>query len=163
MSLEQVLEKIRSYGIKRVCVTGGEPLVQPTVFQLFDELIDSGYQVSLETSGSIDISKVNPAVSRVVDLKAPGSGEEASNLYENIYHLRSDDQVKIVIRDDRDYVWAVERIREFDLTGRCEVLFSPVSGEMPPQVLAENILRDGLDVRFQLQLHKILWGEARGV
>lgn len=163
MAIPEIMGTIRQLKTRRVCVTGGEPLAQPQVLTLLDFLVEGGYEVSLETSGALDISPVNPAVSKVVDLKAPGSGEEASNLYENILHLGSNDQVKIVIRDHQDFLWAIARVREYQLTERCEVLFSPVAGEMPPEELAHQILEEGIDVRFQLQLHKILWGEARGV
>ena len=143
-------------------MTGGEPLAQSECLALLTALCDAGYRVSLETSGAVDISGVDPRVVRVMDLKTPGSGELEKNLYANIDHLRPSDQVKFVITDERDYSWSCEQLGRWDLTGRCEVLFSPVAAGLPPAQLADWILRDRLDVRFQLQLHKILWGDQPG-
>ena len=162
-NLDEILQSIASYGIPRVCVTGGEPLAQPDVLKLLDRLLATHYEVSLETSGSMSIADVNPKVSRVLDLKPPGSGEEKANRYDNIALLTAHDQVKFVIQDEADYRWAIAKMAEYQLTDRCEVLFSPVAGERSPVWLAEKIVADRLNVRFQLQLHKILWGDKPGV
>jgi 7-carboxy-7-deazaguanine synthase len=154
---------VAAYPVRHVCVTGGEPLAQPGCLVLLDALVERGYEVSLETSGAIDVSGVHPAVVKVLDLKTPGSGEEAANHYPNIDLLTIRDQVKFVIQDQTDYDWARARVEEFGLSERCEVLFSPVAGRQDPAQLAESILRDGLQVRFQMQLHKLLWGDRMGV
>lgn len=163
MTLSEILAEVYRYPARHVCVTGGEPLAQPKVHDLLDALVEADLAVSLETSGALDVSKVDPRVSKVVDLKPPGSGEEGANRYENLDHLTPYDQVKFVIQDEADYVWSVAKIHEFDLDARCEVLFSPVAGAISPVWLAERILKDRLNVRFQLQLHKILWGDRQGV
>ena len=163
MDLSEILAEVSEYRTSRVCVTGGEPLAQPLVHKLLDALVGADYSVSLETSGALDVSKVHPKVCKVIDLKPPGSGEEAANRYENMAYLDAHDQVKFVIQDEADYDWSVAKLREFDLMTRCEVLFSPVADAMSPVWLAEKILKDRLDVRFQLQLHKILWGDKQGV
>jgi len=157
-----ILEEVARHQVRHVTVTGGEPLAQAECLTLLTALCDAGYQVSLETSGAIDISAVDPRVVRVMDLKTPGSGEMDRNLYVNIEHLRAADQVKFVITDEADYEWSRVQLNRWGLTGRCEVLFSPVAGDLPPARLADWILRDRLDVRFQLQLHKILWGDQPG-
>ena len=162
-SLEIILDEVRSYGARFVCVTGGEPLAQASCLSLLDRLIEEGYEVSLETSGALDVSTVNPNVIKVMDLKAPGSNEESRNLYSNIAHLTQKDQIKFVIRDQADYAWAKKKCQAFKLEDRCEVLFSPVAGAIQAEELAEWILKDRLKVRFQLQLHKILWGDRTGV
>ena len=162
-SLEIILDEVRSYGARFVCVTGGEPLAQAPCLSLLDRLIEEGYEVSLETSGALDVSTVNPSVIKVMDLKAPGSNEESRNLYSNIAHLTQKDQIKFVIRDQADYAWAKKKCQAFKLEDRCEVLFSPVAGAIQAEELAEWILKDRLKVRFQLQLHKILWGDRTGV
>jgi 7-carboxy-7-deazaguanine synthase len=148
--------------VRYVTVTGGEPLAQPECLALLTVLCDAGYRVSLETSGAIDVAPVDPRVVKVMDLKTPGSGESDKNLYANIEQLRPADQVKFVIGDVADYRWSCDQLRRWDLPARCQVLFSPVAGELEPARLAEWILRDRLDVRFQLQLHKILWGDQPG-
>lgn len=163
MALSEILGEVDRYQARRVCVTGGEPLAQPQVHALLNALVEAGFAVSLETSGALDVSKVHPKVCKVIDLKPPGSGEEGANRYENLDHLSSNDQVKFVIQDEADYDWSVAKLEEFDLMARCEVLFSPVAGAISPVWLAERILKDRLDVRFQLQLHKILWGDKQGV
>ncbi len=163
MALQEILAEVDRYEIKRVCVTGGEPLAQPHVHALLDALVEAEYRVSLETSGAMDVSKVHPKVCKVIDLKPPASGEESANRYENIDYLMPEDQIKFVIQDEADYAWSVSKVREFDLMDRCEVLFSPVAGAISPVWLAEKILNDRLNVRFQLQLHKILWGDKQGV
>ena len=163
MALTEILAEVVQYQARRVCVTGGEPLAQPQVHSLLNALVDADFAVSLETSGAMDVSKVHPKVCKVIDLKPPGSGEEGANRYENLDHLSPDDQVKFVIQDETDYDWSVSKLREFNLMTRCEVLFSPVAGAISPVWLAERILKDRLNVRFQLQLHKILWGDRQGV
>lgn len=163
LTLEDILSEVAAYRPRFVCVTGGEPLAQPACLVLLDALVEAGYAVSLETSGSLDVSGVNPKVTKVLDLKPPGSGEEAANRYDNLAHLQPADQVKFVIRDEADYRWARDKLKEHRLPERCEVLFSPVAGEQDPTELAERILADRLDVRFQMQLHKHLWGDRTGV
>ncbi|MGH8493889.1 MAG: 7-carboxy-7-deazaguanine synthase QueE [Moraxellaceae bacterium] len=163
MNLDALLETVRGYGARYVCVTGGEPLAQPECVELLQKLCDEGYAVSLETSGALDISQTDVRVSRVMDMKAPDSGESHRNRYENIAALTPNDQVKFVIASRRDYDWARFKCDEFALTEKVgEVLFSPVHGDMPPQQLAEWILADKLDVRMQVQLHKYLWNNEPG-
>jgi 7-carboxy-7-deazaguanine synthase len=157
-----ILAEVGRYGTRQVCVTGGEPLAQPACQHLLTALCDGGFAVSLETSGALDIAGVDPRVMVVLDLKAPGSGEVARNRLANLPLLRSTDQVKIVLRDRADYDWAREFLARHELPGRCEVLFSPVWGELDARTLAEWILADRLPVRFQLQLHKLLWGNEPG-
>jgi 7-carboxy-7-deazaguanine synthase len=161
-TLDDILAEIARHGLRHVCVTGGEPLAQKGCLALMSALCDAGYDVSLETSGALDIAEVDARVARVMDLKAPGSGEVARNRYENIALLRPHDEVKIVLADAADYHWAREQIATHALDRRCGVLLSPVAGELDPAELAEWIVRDRLPVRFQLQLHKILWNDARG-
>ena len=160
--IADILAEVAAYGVRHVCVTGGEPLAQKRVLILLRELCDAGYEVALETSGALAIDEVDPRVHRVMDLKAPGSGEVARNLWSNIACLTPRDQVKIVIADRADYDWAVARIAEHDLAQRCAVLLSPVYGRLAPRALAEWILADRLPVRFQMQMHKALWGEQPG-
>ena len=160
--IEAILADVARHGAKHVCVTGGEPLAQKRCIELLKRLCDAGYDVSLETSGAIDIAAVDPRVARVVDLKTPGSGEQSRNLLQNIDLLTPRDQVKFVLCDRIDYEWARGMLREHDLAARCEVLFSPSYGQLPARELAEWILEDQLPVRFQIQLHKILWGEEAG-
>ncbi|AAU92497.1 radical activating enzyme family protein [Methylococcus capsulatus str. Bath] len=162
MSIAEIVERVGRYGARYVTVTGGEPLAQKACLPLLTALCDEGYQVSLETGGAHDISAVDPRVVRVVDLKTPGSGEASRNLYANVDALRQGDQVKFVIADRPDYDWAVAKLDEHRLAERCEILFSPVAGALQPAQLAEWILRDRLPVRFQLQLHKLLWGDTPG-
>lgn len=160
--IDAILAEVASHGVRHVCVTGGEPLAQKRCIGLLDKLCDAGYEVSLETSGAIDISEVDPRVSRVVDLKTPASKEQHRNLLENIPLLTKHDQVKFVICDRGDYDWAKAMVAEHGLTARCEVLFSPSFTQVSPRELAEWILADRLPVRFQMQLHKQLWGDAQG-
>ena len=160
--IDAILAEVASHGVRHVCVTGGEPLAQKRCIGLLDKLCDAGYEVSLETSGAIDISDVDPRVSRVVDLKTPGSKEQHRNLLENIPLLTTHDQVKFVICDRGDYDWAKAMVAEHGITARCEVLFSPSFSQVSPRELAEWILADRLPVRFQMQLHKQLWGDAQG-
>lgn len=161
-TVEVILAEVASHGLHHVCVTGGEPLAQKNCLALLRALCDAGHSVSLETSGALDIAAVDARVSRIVDLKAPGSGEVERNLYRNIEALRAGDEVKIVIADAADYAWARQMLEQYALATRCTVLFSPVAGALSPRELGEWIVADRLPVRFQLQLHKILWDDARG-
>ena len=160
--IDELVAAARDSGVDRVCVTGGEPLAQPRSALLLSRLCDAGLQVSLETAGAHDIGGVDPRVVRVVDVKTPGSGEAARNRLENLPLLRALDQLKFVICDRADYEWSRGFVREHDLTARCQVLFSPAQGRVRPAELAGWILADRLPVRFQLQLHKLLWGEEPG-
>ncbi len=162
MSIESVVAEVAAHNTRHVCVTGGEPLAQKGVLALLRRLCDAGHEVSLETSGALDISGVDERVSRVMDLKTPCSGEAARNRYENIALLRAADQVKLVIADRNDYDWAVAVLQKYRLNERCSVLFSPAFGIIEPRQLAEWIIEDQLPVRFQMQLHKILWGDEQG-
>ena len=162
LPLSAIVEQIAEFGAHQVCVTGGEPLAQKNCLPLLTLLCDAGYDVSLETSGALDISGVDPRVSRIVDLKAPGSGESAKNHWPNIALLTCRDELKFVLKDRADYDWACQVIGEHRLAERCPLLFSPVQGELEPTTLAEWILADRLPVRFQLQLHKLLWGNIQG-
>ena len=162
MSQAQVLEAVARYGARQVCVTGGEPLAQKNCLPLLTALCDAGYDVSLETSGALDIAEVDSRVARIVDLKAPGSGECARNHWQNTDLMTPRDELKFVLADRNDYEWAVTTIREHQLDKRCPILFSPVQDALAPQELAVWILADRLPVRFQLQLHKLLWGNMRG-
>ena len=161
-TVASALEETARYGIRHICVTGGEPLAQKSCLVLLTALCDRGYSVSLETSGSLDLSLVDPRVSRIMDLKPPGSGEVTKNRLENLVYLNQRDELKFVLADETDYQWACEQLRVHQLANRCPVLFSPVAGSLDPATLAEWIVRDQLPVRFQLQLHKILWNDARG-
>jgi 7-carboxy-7-deazaguanine synthase len=162
VELADVLARVADYGVRHVTVTGGEPLAQAACLDLLTALCDEGYEVSLETSGALDVSAVDPRVVKVLDLKAPGSGESDRNRYANLEHLSAEDQVKFVICDRADYDWAKAQLAARGLASRCELLFSPAYGQLPAHTLAEWILHDRLPVRFQIQLHKVLWGEARG-
>ena len=161
-SFEDILAEVKKYNTKYITVTGGEPLAQNRCIDLLQLLCDEGYEVSLETSGALDISKVDPRVSRVMDLKTPASKEESKNLYSNIELLTAHDQLKIVICNRKDYEWAVGKINEYDLLSRCDVIFSTSHQQLAPQELADWILEDQLAVRFQMQLHKYLWNDEPG-
>ena len=161
-NVPDILEQVAQYGTRDVCVTGGEPLAQRHCLTLLRALCDRGYRVSLETSGALSVAEVDPRVSRVVDVKTPGSGEEARNLYPQLQSLREPDQIKFVITTRADYEWSRAKVLELALPERCGVLFSPSYGQLEARELAEWILADRLAVRFQVQLHKLLWGEARG-
>ncbi len=161
-TIDSVLAEVRRHPARQVCVTGGEPLSQKDCLPLLTALCDAGYDVSLETSGALDISGVDPRVSRIMDLKAPGSGEVDKNRWENLACLTRRDELKIVLASREDYEWARAQVRSHDLPSRCPVLFSPAQGALAPTQLAEWILEDGLDVRFQMQLHKLLWGNMIG-
>lgn len=160
--IDDILVAVASHGAGHVCVTGGEPLAQKRCIILLQRLCDAGYEVSLETSGALDVSAVDPRVRKVLDLKAPDSGESARNLWSNIGYLRPHDQIKFVIASRDDYDWAQAKLAELDLARRCMVLFSPVHGTIEPRTLAEWIIADRLPVRFQMQLHKLLWNDAPG-
>lgn len=162
MSLDEIVSEVGRYQSRYVTVTGGEPLAQKQCLVLLKILCDMGYKVSLETSGALDVSLVDERVVKVLDLKTPGSGEMQRNLYENLQYLTLQDQIKFVICDREDYDWAKQQLAQHDLNGKCEILFSPSYGQMNPTQLAEWILQDQLPVRFQLQLHKQLWGEEPG-
>lgn len=160
--IDDIVAEVASHGARHVCVTGGEPLAQKRCLVLLRKLCDAGYEVSLETSGALDVSEVDPRVRKVMDLKAPDSGESKRNLWSNLHHLLPHDQIKIVIASRNDYEWARSMLAEHALAERCMVLFSPVHGAVQPRDLAEWIIADRLPVRFQLQLHKLLWDDAAG-
>lgn len=162
MSVADILAQVARYGARYVTVTGGEPLAQKNCLALLRELCDAGYSVSLETSGALDVSGVDRRVSRIVDIKTPGSGEVEKNRWENLDLLTPLDEIKVVLCDEADYVWARQVLIERRLDARCPVLFSAVHGRLDAASLAEWILRDRLPVRMQVQLHKILWGEGPG-
>lgn len=162
LGIADVLERIAEYSVRHVCVTGGEPLAQPACLELLAALCDAGYTVSLETSGALDISAVDPRVMVVLDIKTPDSGESERNLWANLARLKREDQLKFVICSRADYEWAKGVLGERKLEQLCEVLFSPSWGQLPARDLAEWVLADRLPVRFQLQLHKYLWGDAPG-
>ena len=161
-TIESVLADVARYPARQVCVTGGEPLAQKECLPLLSALCDAGYDVSLETSGALDVAAVDPRVSRIMDLKAPGSGEVGRNLWSNLDCLNGRDEIKMVIASREDYEWARDVIRQRHLDGLCPVLLSPAQGLLEAQSLADWILADGLNVRFQLQLHKLLWGNMQG-
>lgn len=162
LDLETILEKVRTLGASYVCVTGGEPLAQPNCVKLLARLCDAGYQVSLETSGALDVAAVDARVSRVIDVKTPASNEASRNRIENFRHLTPRDQLKFVICSREDYDWSKAFLQEHQLGERCRILFSPSYNQLSPTLLAEWILADRLAVRFQMQLHKILWGDVPG-
>ncbi|MGD9786861.1 MAG: 7-carboxy-7-deazaguanine synthase QueE [Sulfuricellaceae bacterium] len=162
LSLAEILRRVGDYCPHYVTVTGGEPLAQKNCLPLLADLCDAGFSVSLETGGALDISGVDPRVSVILDIKTPGSGEVESNHWDNLELLKAGDELKFVLCDEADYRWARALLREKGLTERCPVLFSPVPGRLDPAALAEWILRDRLPVRFQMQLHKVLWSDARG-
>jgi 7-carboxy-7-deazaguanine synthase len=162
MSIDGVLGRVAEFAPRFVCVTGGEPLAQKNCLPLLGKLCDAGYRVSLETSGAMPLAAVDPRVVRVVDVKTPGSGEERRNRYEDLALLRAEEQVKFVICDRADYEWSRAKLAELGLAQRCNVLFSPSAEQVPARELADWILADRLAVRFQLQLHKVLWGNVAG-
>jgi 7-carboxy-7-deazaguanine synthase len=162
LTLEKILAEVGRHDTRYVTVTGGEPLAQKNCLPLLSALAERGYSVSLETSGALDISKVDPRVSRIVDVKTPGSGEVGRNRWENLEYLNARDEIKFVLCGEQDYVWARDVLAERRLDRICPVLFSPAYTELAPTSLAEWILRDRLPVRMQIQLHKVLWGEQPG-
>ena len=161
-TIASVLAEVAKYPARQVCVTGGEPLSQKECLPLLVALCDAGYDVSLETSGALDVSAVDPRVSRIMDLKAPDSGEVGRNLWSNLDCLDGRDEIKIVIASRGDYEWARDVVRQRQIDAICPVLFSPAQGLLEARLLADWILEDGLNVRFQLQLHKLLWGNMQG-
>ncbi len=162
MSFDSLLEEVGKYPARHVCVTGGEPLAQKNCIGLLSRLCDAGYQVSLETGGAHDVSRVDPRVSKVVDIKTPVSGEAEGNRWENIPLLSSHDQIKFVICSREDYEWARQQLQDRGLDKVCEVLFSPAWGQVSFKELAEWIIEDGLPVHMQIQLHKLIWGDEPG-
>lgn len=162
LSIGEVMNKVSSYASRYITVTGGEPLAQKACLTLLTVLCDAGYSVSLETSGALDVSRVDKRVSKIVDIKTPGSGEVTKNRWSNLDYLTYHDELKFVLCDEADYQWAVGVFNERHLDQICPVLFSPVYGQLEPSLLADWILKDRLPVRLQLQLHKILWGEVTG-
>ncbi len=162
ITLSEIQRQVAAFGARHVTVTGGEPLAQDACISLLSLLCDEGYEVSLETGGALDVSEVDTRVIKVMDLKTPSSGESERNLYANVDYLNPLDQVKFVICDLPDYRWAMQQIERLSLTQRCEVLFSPTMDTQEPRKLAEWILRDRLPVRFQIQLHKLLWDGEPG-
>jgi 7-carboxy-7-deazaguanine synthase len=161
-AIEQIMAQVASYKTPCVCVTGGEPLAQKRCQELLNSLCEAGYHVSLETSGAIDVSQVDERVSRVLDIKTPGSGEAARNLWANLDVLTAHDQLKFVICSREDYEWAVAEVRSRGMDKTLDILFSPAWGQVNPTELAEWVLEDQLNVRVQLQLHKLLWGDVPG-
>lgn len=161
-SIDALVAKVRERGVRHVCVTGGEPLAQKRCLILLERLCDEGFIVSLETSGALDVSAVDARVSRIVDIKTPASGEVERNLWSNLAHLTAHDQIKFVICNRADYDWAVEVLRREALDARCTVWFSPSKGALEASALADWIVEDRLPVRFQMQLHKLLWNDEPG-
>ncbi len=162
IEIADIIAQAEQYSTPYITVTGGEPLAQAGCLDLIVKLLDKGFIVSLETSGALDVSRVDQRAVKVMDLKTPSSGEMSKNLYQNIHFLDSKDQVKFVIGNNEDYEWSKAALTKYELIGRCEALFSPVMGQQNPTELAEKILRDRLPVRFQIQLHKLLWDNAQG-
>jgi 7-carboxy-7-deazaguanine synthase len=160
--IDAIVADVVGHGVRHVCVTGGEPLAQKRCLVLLRKLCDAGLDVSLETSGALDVSAVDPRVSRVVDIKTPASGEERRNRWDNLPLLTARDQIKFVLCSRADYEWAREVVRERDLAARCTVWFSPSKSEVAPRELADWIVADRLPVRFQMQLHKLLWNDEPG-
>ncbi|MEJ0008858.1 MAG: 7-carboxy-7-deazaguanine synthase QueE [Steroidobacteraceae bacterium] len=161
-TLGEVVQKVREFDTRHVCVTGGEPLAQKACVTLLSQLCDAGLRVSLETSGAMTLNNIDPRVVLVVDVKTPGSGEESRNRYEELQRLKSTDLVKFVICGREDYEWSRTKLEELALAARCTVLFSPSHEQLQPGILADWLLEDHLPVRFQVQLHKYLWGNVAG-
>ena len=164
MTVDEILARVKGHPCWLVEITGGEPLLQEEVHSLITRLLDNGYQVLIETGGSLDIRKVDARAHIIMDIKCPGSEMTDRMQWDNIRALTSKDEVKFVIKDRKDYDWAVEVIRHYELISKCPILFSPVFGELEPRQLAQWILEDGLKVQLQLQLHKYIWDpQIRGV
>lgn len=161
-TVEAILDRVKSLGTKYVCVTGGEPLAQKSCIELLGRLVERGYRTSLETSGAMSLAEVDPRVVLVVDVKTPGSGEVSRNRYDELARLQPKDLVKFVICGREDYEWSRAKVAELALAERCTVLFSPSHEQLPARTLADWILEDRLPVRFQIQLHKYLWGNVPG-
>ena len=162
MALQAIIAEVRRYPTRYVTVTGGEPLAQKNCLVLLQLLCDAGYRVSLETSGALDVSGVDKRVMKVMDIKTPASGEVEKNLWRNLELLGPDDEIKFVLCDRADYLWACKELVDRKLADKCEVLFSPAQGQLSPTDLADWVLDDQLPVRMQLQLHKVLWGNVAG-
>jgi 7-carboxy-7-deazaguanine synthase len=162
LALSDILAQVAEFAPRYITVTGGEPLSQKNCLPLLRALCDAGYSVSLETSGALDIVAVDTRVMRVIDIKTPASGEVEKNRWDNLALITANDEIKFVICDENDYLWARTMLVQHHLSDKCEVLFSPAQGSLNPTQLADWILRDGLPVRFQLQLHKILWNNEAG-
>lgn len=162
MTLQAMMDEVKRYNTRYVTVTGGEPLAQKNCLPLLTMLCDAGYQVSLETSGALDVSGVDPRVMKILDIKTPASGEVEKNLWANLDLLSANDEIKFVLCDEADYRWAKQVLLEKKLDAKCVVLFSPSQGQLSPTDMADWILRDQLPVRMQLQLHKVLWGNVAG-
>jgi 7-carboxy-7-deazaguanine synthase len=161
-TLNEIIKEVSVYSTPYICVTGGEPLAQKGCITLLRLLCDAGYSVSLETSGALDVGAVDPRVSKILDIKTPASGEMTKNLWRNLTQLNAHDEIKFVLCDEPDYVWAKQILDEHRLSEKCTVLFSPAQGQLEARDLAEWILRDKLKVRLQVQLHKMLWGNQQG-
>ncbi len=162
LSIEEILARVNSYGSKHVLVTGGEPLAQANTKELLKLLCDQNFHVSIETGGMLDISMIDPRVSIVLDIKTPGSNENHSNLVNNYSKLKTNDQIKFVICDFDDFIWSKDIVKRYNLLEKCEVIFSPSYGEVENHELADWVLEEKMPVRFQVQLHKVLWGDIRG-
>lgn len=162
MALDEIMQTVQSHPTRHICVTGGEPLAQKGCIPLLKTLCDAGYSVSLETGGALDVSAVDARVLKVLDIKTPASGEEQKNLWSNLAHLNAHDEIKFVLCGEADYLWAKQILQQHALTDKCTVLFSPAQGQLEARDLAEWILHDGLQVRLQVQLHKLLWGNQQG-
>lgn len=163
MDIDAIIDEVKKYNTSFVTVTGGEPLAQKNCIALLKQLCDSGYDVSLETSGAMLVDEVDERVDKIIDVKTPASTEDSKNRFENFTYLKKDDQLKFVICDENDYLWSKQIIGQYQLEGKCEILFSPSHGQLDATMLADWILRDQLKVRFQMQLHKYLWGDRPGV
>ena len=163
MDIESIISKVKPYNTPRITVTGGEPLAQKSCIELLNQLCDLNYDVSLETSGAILLDQVDKRVVKVLDVKTPASKEDSKNKFENFMFLNADDQIKFVICDENDYRWSKQLIDEHKLESKCEILFSPSHNQLDASILANWVLEDKLNVRFQIQLHKYLWGDKPGV
>ena len=162
LTIGEIMEEVTRFALKHVTLTGGEPLVQKNSLALLSGLCDKKFTVSIETSGALDVSLIDPRVMKVMDIKTPGSGENEKNILKNFKYMRKNDQVKFVICSRPDYLWAKDFVREYELIHLCEVLFSPSFDQLSPRQIAEWMLEDRLPVRLQIQLHKLLWGNERG-
>lgn len=163
MDIETIVNKVRQYNTSFITVTGGEPLAQKSCIELLNNLCDSGYEVSLETSGALLVDNVDERVVKVIDIKTPASKEDSKNKFENFDFLNAGDQIKFVICDENDYLWSKKIVDHYQLENICEILFSPSRDQLDATTLADWVLRDQLNVRFQVQLHKYLWGDKPGV
>jgi 7-carboxy-7-deazaguanine synthase len=162
LSIDAIVNQVQTFNTQFITVTGGEPLAQKDCHELLTQLCDRHYTVSLETSGALDVSLVDPRVHKILDIKTPGSNESHRNLLSNLTHITSEDQIKFVICNQADYLWSKAFLSTHDLLNRCTILFSPSYADVPAVDLAEWILQDQLPVRFQLQMHKHIWGDAKG-